>query len=58
MHLNAESTHNRGFLRKEVFSKYTPVDLNTIELVGASEAGQKLLPMAQQAVQWVQQVVK
>jgi len=45
-------------LRKEVFSKYTPVDLNTIELVGASEAGQKLLPMAQQAVQWVQQVVK
>jgi hypothetical protein len=27
-------------------------------LAGASEAVQKLLPMAQQAVQWVQQVVK
>ncbi len=38
--------------------KLTSVVSTLTGLVGAGEAVQKLLPMAQQAVQWVQQVVK
>ena len=41
-----------------VLPKLESVVATLTGLVGAGEAVQKLLPMAQQAVQWVQQVVK